>query len=203
MSQNPAPPDRSGDLVLIAQIRAGDSEAFTALVHRYTGRVYSIGLHLLRNDQDARDVVQETFLNVHRRLDSFRGESTLARWIGRIATNNALMKLRRRRRKPETSLEEITPARAPVERRTRTAVDRRPGAEQMVLNQELGARIRTAVDELPDSHRAVLILADYQGMSMKEIAGMLDLSVPNTKTRLHRARMSVREALSTYLRGAE
>jgi RNA polymerase sigma-70 factor (ECF subfamily) len=158
---------------------------------------------MLRNEQDARDVVQDTFLNVHRRLDSFRGESALSSWIGRIATNNALMKLRRRRRKPEGPLDVPVPGGEPGDRRSRIIVDRRPISEQIVLNRELGASIRSAVDDLPDRHREVLILSDYQDLSMKEIAAVLDISVSNVKTRLHRARMAVREALSTYLAGRD
>lgn len=199
MRQPVSSPNRAEDADLIQRIQDGAPGAFSELVHRYTPKVYSIGLGMLRNEQDARDVVQETFLNVHRRLDSFRGDAALSSWIGRIATNNALMKLRRRRRKPETGLEVAAPGTDPGERRERTIADHRPQSDQVSLNRELGVQIRQAVDELPDRYREVIVLADYREVSMKEIAHLLGISVSNVKTRLHRARLAVRETLASYL----
>lgn len=194
---------RAADQALIDRVLSKERGAFAELVHAHTPRVYSIGISMTRHEQDARDVVQETFLNVHRRLDSFRGEAALSSWISRIATNNALMKLRRRRRKPETGLEIGVPGQPESERVERVIVDSKPLAEKINLNKELGERIRAAVDELPDKYREVLVLSDYREMSMKQIAAALDLSVPNVKTRLHRARLGVREALAAYLAGQE
>ncbi len=194
---------RAADRALLDRIEAGDPAAFPELVHRYSPKVYSIGRAMLRNEQDARDVVQETFLNVHRRLDSFRGEAALGSWIGRIATNNALMKLRTRRRKPETSLELELGGRDGSERRDRDIVDPQPRSDAQAVNRELGERIRAAVDTLRPKYREVLVLADYQELSMKEIAEALDLTVPNVKTRLHRARLAVREQLAAYLAGRD
>lgn len=195
-ASQPEPPD------LLDRLRAGDEAAFAWLVHRYSGKVYAIGLSMLRNEQDARDVLQETFLNVHRRIDSFRGEASLGSWIGRIATNNALMKLRTRRRKPETSLDVKVPG-GDGETREREIVDFSPLADKVSENKELGGRIRAAVDALPDNYRTVLVLADYREMSMREIAEALDLTVPNVKTRLHRARLAVRQSLAQYLAGED
>lgn len=194
---------RAEEQALITRVADGDPSAFPELVHRYTPKVYSIGRAMLRNEQDARDVVQETFLNVHRRLDGFRGDAALGSWIGRIATNNALMKLRTRRRKPETSLEVRMPGSDQTERRDRDIVDPQPRPSRQVENAELGERIRAAVDRLGPKYREVLILADYQELSMKEIAAALELTVPNVKTRLHRARLAVREDLASYLSGSE
>jgi RNA polymerase sigma-70 factor (ECF subfamily) len=194
MSATPEPAD------LVDRLRAGDEDAFAWLVHRYSGKVYVIGISMLRNEQDARDVLQDTFLNVHRRIDSFRGESSLGSWIGRIATNNALMKLRTRRRKPETSLEVKVPG-GGGETREREIVDFSPLSDKVSEDKELGRRIRAAVDALPDNYRTVLVLADYREMSMRDIADALDLTVPNVKTRLHRARLAVRASLETYLAG--
>ena len=184
---------------LVDRAQAGDPEAFAALVHRHSGRLYAIAQGMLRNEQDARDVVQETFLNVYRHLDGFRGDSSFQTWISRIATNNALMKLRRRRRKPEAPLE--LPPGKDGEPREREVIDLRPLADQVHENAELGRQIRAAVDALPEKYRDVLVLADYQHMTMQEIAESLDLSIPNVKTRLHRARMAVRATLQDYLAG--
>jgi RNA polymerase sigma-70 factor, ECF subfamily len=187
---------------LLERLKAGDNDAFAWLVHRYSGKVYAIGLSMLRNEQDARDVLQETFLNVHRSVGGFRGDASLGGWVGRIATNNSLMKLRTRRRKPETSLE-LPTAGDDDERRDRDIVDTTPWSDKLTENRELGARIRAAVDALPENYRMVLILADYREMSMREISEALDLSVPNVKTRLHRARLTVRQNLAEYLAGED
>mgnify|MGYP000108742832 CR=1 FL=1 len=196
-------PDRTEDQALIARIQAQEPGAFAELVHTYTRKVYSIGISMLRNEQDARDVVQETFLNVHRRLDTFRGDASLSSWIGRIATNNALMKLRTRRRKPETSLEISVPGAPASERVERVIIDKQPIADKLSLDKELGERIRASVEELPDKYREVLVLADYREMSMRDIATALDITIPNVKTRLHRARLRVRETLADYLAGRD
>lgn len=189
------------DLELVDQAQHGNEDAFAVLVHRHSGRLYGIAIGMVRNEQDARDIVQETFLNVHRKLDGFRGEASFKTWICRIATNNALMKLRRRRRKPETSLQLKDPGRPGEEPRERDVVDLRPLADKVHENRELGEQIRQAVAALPDRYREVLLLADFQHMSMKEIADTLDLSVPNVKTRLHRARLAVRRSLKDYVAG--
>ena len=189
------------DDALVTRLKAGDNAAFTALVHRYSGRVYGIGLSMLRNEQDARDVVQDTFLNVYRRIDSFRGEAPFKSWLGRIATHNALMKLRTRRRKPEVPLQIRSPNFNDDGQHERDIVDFSPLADKISESRELGQRIRETVDGLPDKYRTVLVLADYQQLSMKQIAELLDLTVPNVKTRLHRARLAVRESLADYLSG--
>lgn len=186
---------------LISRVRDGDGEAFAELTRRYSGKVFAISMSMLRNEQDALDVVQDTFLNVHRRLDSFRGDAAFSSWIRRITTNNALMKLRTRRRKPETSLELKSPGFDGEGRHERVVVDVAPLADEIQESQELGRAIRQAVDDLPEKYRIVLILADYRQMTMKEIAEELELTVPNVKTRLHRARLAIREALQDYVAG--
>ena len=190
-----------GDEQLVDRVRAGDPVAFASLVHRYSGRLYGLARGMLRDEQDARDVVQETFLHVHRRLDGFRGDSSFRTWLFRIATNAALMRLRRRRRKPESSLDEPAPWSEGDEGGPREVADLRPLADQVHQDRELGEQIRAAVQALPETYREVLLLADYQQLSMLEIAQVLGISVPNVKTRLHRARLAVRASLRTYMAG--
>jgi RNA polymerase sigma-70 factor, ECF subfamily len=193
--------DDAHDQALAADLLAGDEAAFAELVRQHSGRAYAIGLSMLRNEQDARDVVQETFLNVHRRIDSFRGDAPIGAWIARIATNNCLMKLRTRRRKPETSIEVLGPRFADDGHHAFDVPDWSPLADELRESRELGEQIRAAIDALPDSYRDVIVLADYHHLSMADIAAELELTVPNVKTRLHRARLAVREALSRYLEG--
>lgn len=194
--------DDLDDAELVTMVREHDrQDAFAVLVHRHSGRLYAIAMGMVRNEQDARDCVQETFLAVHRKLDGFRGDASFKTWVRRITTNNALMKLRRRRRKPEASLLVTDPDRPHEGPKERDVVDIRPLADKVHENRELGAQIRRAVDDLPDKYREVLVLADYQHMSMKEIAETLGLTVPNVKTRLHRARLAVRAELKAYVAG--
>lgn len=191
------------DQALVSRVRANAVGAFAELMHRYSARVYSIGLNLLRNEQDAREVVQETFLNVHRHIRAYRGDAPLGAWVARIATNHALMRLRRRKRKADSGLAFRAPDLSDAPSSGRYIVDRAPLQDKIAINRELGERIRLAVDQLPASQREVMVLADYRCLSMEQVARTLDLSVPNAKSRLHRARLQVREALRDYLAGRE
>jgi RNA polymerase sigma-70 factor (ECF subfamily) len=191
------------DEALLAALRAGDAGAFDTLAERYAGRIEGLARSVLKNEQDAQDVVQDTFLSLHRHLDGYRGDAPFWPWLRRIAANHALMRLRRRRRKPETSLEIERPTFDADGAHTREIRDVAPLAEQVHQDAELGARIRAAVEGLPEAYRLVLVLADYEDRSMQEIAAALDLTIPNVKTRLHRARLAVREALERYLAGDE
>jgi RNA polymerase sigma factor (sigma-70 family) len=125
---------------------------------------------------------------MHRHLDGYRGDAPFWPWLRRIAANHALMRLRRRRRKPETSLEIERPTFDADGAHTREIKDISPLADQIRQDAELGARIREAIQALPEAYRIVLVLADYEDRSMQEIASTLDLTVPNVKTRIHRAR---------------
>ena len=187
---------RQQERTLVRAVQAGDREAFGRLVEQHSGRAYSVALGMLRNEQDARDVVQQTFLNVWRAIGGFRADASLGSWIGRIATNNALMRLRTRRRKPEEPLPELGPNRP-----EQPVVDWSPIADRLHENAELGRQIQAAVADLPEPYRVVVVMADYEEMSMREIAEALNISVPNVKTRLHRARMALRQALLDYVQG--
>jgi RNA polymerase sigma-70 factor (ECF subfamily) len=191
------------DEALLEGVRAGDGRAFQALAERYAGRLHGLAHSVLRNEQDAQDVVQETFLSMHRHLGSYRGDAPFWPWLRRIAANHALMRLRRRRRNPEMSLEIARPTFDADGEHTREIRDVAPLADRAREDAELGARIRRAIEALPDAYRLVLVLADYEDRSMQEIAALLDLTVPNVKTRIHRARLAVREALDRYLAGDE
>jgi len=191
-----APSDRE----LIERIRSQDWNAFEVLVLRYQDRVYGLALGMLRDDDEAQDVVQETFLNVFRKLESFRGESAFSSWLYRIAANNAMMKLRGKRRRVETSLEEVLPAYNTDGHFTVSIEDWSQRVDKMLEDRELGEHIRQAVDKLPDIYRAVFLLSDIHDMSMRDIAATLDLTVPNVKTRLHRARLYLRAELDRYVK---
>ena len=188
------------DAALVAWSLEGHYPPFEVLFRRYSDRVYGIALGMVRSDSEAQDVVQETFLNAFRRLHTFRHESPFRGWLFRIATNAALMRLRRKRRRPEVSLE-LPRGFDDEGHHERPVTDWTPLANEQLENAELGRRTRDAIATLPDKYRVVLVLADFEHLGMKEIAEALELSVPAVKTRLHRARLAVRQALGDYLEG--
>lgn len=192
-------PDGPPDLELLDRIRQNDFDAFQVLVTRYQDRVYGLALSMLRDEVEAQDVVQDTFLNVFRKLDSYRGEAAFSSWLYRIAANNAMMKLRSRRRDPQISLDEEPQLfdgdghfLSPVEDWTRRA-------DLLLENQELGEHIKRAIARLPEKYRLVFHLSDIEELPMKDVGEILNLTIPNVKTRLHRARLFLREELSDYL----
>ncbi len=198
-AKTPGGTEGSAEAELVRRVQSGDREAFGELVHRYTGKLYAISMSMLRNEQDARENVQASFLNAWRGITNYRGDSSIGSWLGKIASNNALMRLRTRRRKPESPLDPVGPGFDGEGHHERPVVDWSPLADKLREDKELGEGIRRAVEALPESYRTVVVLADYQEMSMKEIAEILDISVPNVKTRLHRARLALREALDSYI----
>ncbi|MFT5587254.1 MAG: RNA polymerase sigma-70 factor (ECF subfamily) [Cognaticolwellia sp.] len=189
------------DQILVSRTLAGETHCFEELFRRYSNRVYGISLGMVRSEAEAQDVVQETFMSAFRKLDSYRAESPFRGWLFRIASNASLMRLRTRRRRPEVSLELRGPSFDEDGRHERPIVDLRPLASKTLEDQELGGRLHRSIDALPEKYRSVLVLADFDHRSMKEIGEELGLSVPAVKTRLHRARLSIREDLEGYLSG--
>jgi RNA polymerase sigma-70 factor (ECF subfamily) len=189
------------DADLVEATLRGDYGAFEQLFLRHSDRVYSVAMGILRDEAEAQDALQESFLSAFRKLASFRRESPFRAWLLRITTNTCLMRLRSRRRRPEVPLEVRSPSFADDGHFERTVVDWSPLAEKALEDHELGERLRAAVEELPEKYRVVLMLADYEHLSMQEIAELLHLTVPAVKTRLHRARLGVREAVTDYLDG--
>ena len=170
-----------------------DSYDITDLVRRYSGRIYGVALRLTRNQADAEDVLQETFLTVIRKLDAFEGRSSIYTWMHRIATNIALGKLRKLSSKPDVDL-------SPQDFDNLTSMDPDQwGGEDLFTGQPtdyLQSAIETAVSSLPESQRLVFVLRDAEGLSTRETAEALGLSESNVKVRLMRARISLRNALA-------
>jgi RNA polymerase sigma-70 factor (ECF subfamily) len=213
-SSDPAPtgvagphPGEPTDKELVALARGGDDEAFSTLVRRHQRQIFRLALRMLNNEQDAEEVLQEAFLNAYQKLPEFRGDAAFNSWIYRIAANSALMRLRRRRRAPDTvaHVEEQT-SDLPAGPRFATdggyaeppRSDWSLRADDALHNQQLGRAIEEAVANLPDDYRVVFLLKDVDGLSNEEIANSLDLTVPAVKSRLHRARLALRERLSDY-----
>ncbi len=185
----------STDRELVRAAQAGDQSCFRELVARYEAKVYRLALKMVRDAQDAEDVLQETFISVYRHLDTFRGDSEFSTWVYRIATNASLMKLRSR--KPTVSLEDDS-ADADDDAPPRDLADWSAAPDEMLLNSEIRAEMDAALTQLPEILRAVFVLRDIQGLSIEETARVLDISSANVKTRLHRARLALRETLASY-----
>ena len=183
------------DISLEALI-AGDRAEFARLVDAYSSPIYRLGLRMLGNPQDAEDVLQNTFLNAITLLPGFEGRSSLATWLYRIAANEALMLIRKR--KPEIELEPVEGGEHAEDLKPAQIVDWSALPEDELLSGEGKNVLDAAIQSLPEPLRIVFILRDVEGLSIKETAESLNLSETNVKTRLLRARLSLRETLSAY-----
>ena len=181
--------------------RAGDLPAFEELTNRYERRVYSLALRILRQEQDAEDVTQQTFLSAMEGLKGFRAEAGFSTWLLRIATYAALKIIRKRQGLEMISLEEATES-----QETGRAVphpeyiaDWRQSPEELVNRNEIRLLLDEALRQLDEKHRLVFLLRDVEGLSVKETAEALGLTEANTKVRLLRARLQLRELLTRTL----
>lgn len=190
------------DTRLIALFREGAQEAFEEIVRRYEGRVWSLVRGMTRNDADAEDAVQDAFLAIVKHIGRFRGASSLSTWIYRIAMNAALMKLRRRRHDDRTvAIDESLPGFDGTGHRVAALPDWHPAVDQVLLNKELGEKLRGWIGELPIEYRTVFLLRDQEGLGNEEVAAVTRLSVAAVKSRLHRARIHLRERAKAYVHG--
>jgi RNA polymerase sigma-70 factor (ECF subfamily) len=194
-------PGADSDDQLVARAQLGDLAAFETLVERHEERLYRLALRLLRNDTDAREVLQEAFLSAWQKLGDFAGRAQFGSWIYRVTLNTALMLLRSRRRRPTVSVEEVTEnavdealARAPDHGASDWS--RRP--DEQLQSEELKQHIQSALDELPEILRVTFVLRDVEGLSTEETADALSITTQTVKTRLHRARLHLRSAISEY-----
>jgi len=191
------------DDTLVERVRAGDKAAFEVLMHRYEDRVFRLAVGMMKNREDALDAVQDAFLNVYRKIDTFRGESAFSTWLYKISLNSVYMKLRSRSRHEQSeSLEVLESILDPA----KTRILMPPSgwsarADNELLRKELSLKLREAVEALPEEYRAIFTLREVEELSNQEVADILGLSLAATKTRLHRARLFLRQRLSKYLQG--
>src|SRR4051812_24294016 len=197
------------DEELIERSRQKDFGAFEALLERYEDKVFRLALRFVRNESDAKEILQDTFLTIWRKLDTFKGDAQFSSWVYRVTANAALMRLRSQRRHPQISTEEL-----PVgflDSYTTSAAGafaaghlpspgenwaKRP--DDQLQSDELRRHIQAAVDTLPELYRTVFLVRDVEGLSTEETAELLAISVPTVKTRLHRARMALRASIAKY-----
>jgi RNA polymerase sigma-70 factor (ECF subfamily) len=177
-------------------LRAGDRVEFARMVDAHSGPIYRLGLKMLGNPQDAEDVLQNTFLNALMHLPGFEGRSSISTWLYRIASNEALMLIRRK--KPGINIEDMQTEDSDEGLMPEIFMDWSILPEHELLTEEGKKAIDEAIEKLPETLRMVFILRDIEDVSIKETAEILNLTETNVKTRLLRARMYLREQLSTY-----
>ncbi len=175
---------------------AGDRDEFARLVDEYSSPIYRLGLKMLGTPQDAEDVLQNTFLNAMIHLPKFEGRSSILTWLYRIASNEALMLIRKK--KPEVNLDDVANSENDEDLKPTHFVDWSALPEDELLSGESKKTLDHAIQTLPESLRIVFLLRDIEGISIKETADALNLTEANVKTRLLRARLFLREQLSAY-----
>ncbi len=179
----------------------GDLNAFETLANRYEQRVYGLAMRMLRQEQDAEDVTQQTFLSVLENLEGFRGEASFSTWVLRIASHAALKIIRKRKGLNTVSLEEATEPSDDLNSipHPEFIADWRQSPEHLVERNETRHLLDEALTRLDEKHRLVFLLRDLEGLSIQETAAALELSESNVKVRLLRARLQLREELTRVL----
>lgn len=198
MSQPSVSANVNGDAALVARVQAGDGAAFDQLLNRYERKVYRLAKNITNNDQDAEDVLQETFLKAYSHISGFQGNSKFYTWLVRIAVNESLMKLRKRKSDKTVSLDEGIDTGEEVMVREVAAWEDDP--EQRYSQVEMRAILDEAIASLRPAFRTVFVLRDIEELSTEETAQALDLSIPAVKSRLLRARLQLREKLTRFFR---
>jgi RNA polymerase sigma-70 factor (ECF subfamily) len=188
--------DEREDALLVARLKAGDADAYEEMVRSLGGRLLAVARRMLRDEDAARDAVQDAMLSAVRAIQGFDGNARLSTWLHRIVVNAALMKIRHRQRRPEQSLEPLLPRFAEDGHHAEAVVSWTDSAERLIEREETRAIVRAAIDELPESYRLVVMMRDIDGMSTAEAAAAFDITENALKLRLHRAR----QALGTILR---
>jgi RNA polymerase sigma-70 factor (ECF subfamily) len=200
------PPDRGApfsvavsEATLLEGLRRGDAAAFETLVRQYSGRLLATARRMLRSEEDAHDVVQESFASAFKSMGTFAGDAQLSTWLHRIVVNAALMKLRSRRRRPEESIEELLPDFDDRGRFSDEPSGWTATADTLLEQRETRALVRRCIDRLPETYRTVLLLRDIEELDTDEAAQLLEVSANAVKVRLHRARQALRTLLERAL----
>ncbi|MDE1161800.1 MAG: sigma-70 family RNA polymerase sigma factor [Acidobacteriaceae bacterium] len=192
----PLSPDK--DIELVERAKAGDTEAFEVLVRQYERQIFRTAQHITQNREDAEDITQDVFFKAFQKIDQFQGNSKFSTWLVRIAVNESLMRLRKRKTSKTVSMDqEVETDEGSI---PRDFAEWRPNPEQNFSQSEMAEILRKTIAGLPPGFRTVFTLRDIENLSTEETAEALGLSVPAVKSRLLRARLQLRERLSRYFR---
>jgi RNA polymerase sigma-70 factor (ECF subfamily) len=189
------------DWYLIERLRNGDDSAFEELVDHHAAPLLAVTRRILRDEEEARDAVQETFVAAFRGIDAFQSGSRVSTWLHRIAVNCALMKLRVLARRREQDVEALLPHFDADGHQDHLAVNWRESADEMLQREQSVALVRQCIDLLPEPYRVVLVLRDIEQLSAGVVAEKLQITRDTLKVKLHRARQALRTLLDPHMRG--
>lgn len=187
--------EMASDSSLVDALRKGDSSCFGELIERYGEKVHNLALRITRNQEDTEEILQDVFVTVFHKIDKFEGKSAFSSWLYRVTVNTAFMKLRKRKQNASVSLEEVSPG------VRETWVGKSSDSSDMNYissRHELREALERAISKLPEEYRVIFLLRDVDGLSNQEVGGILDLSVPAVKSRLHRSRLMLRKRLQKF-----
>ena len=192
--------DANIDAKLVKRFKKGDKAAFGELVERYQRKVFSIALGMVKNQEEAMDITQDTFVKVHRYLKNFQGTSSFYTWLYRIVLHLAIDHMRKEGRRTYTEFDERIGTEQESNEKSRFLSNRSDlNPSTMVSRKELAEKIQDAVAELPPYHRAVIIMREVEGLSYTEMATILEVSKGTVMSRLHHARQKLRRLLAPYI----
>jgi RNA polymerase sigma-70 factor (ECF subfamily) len=192
------------DAQLVARLKRRDKSALDELVQVHGAKMYGVALQFMRNEYDAHEVMQDALVSIWNKIGSFEGKSAFTSWIYRVTANAGLMALRKRkRRENDVSLDASASDEDDAPLRSLQLSDKGPLPDKVAMTGELGDQVRAAIDRLPEPYRVVVLLRDVEELPMEEVMEATGLSEPALKSRLHRARLALREALLPYLKGQD
>ena len=186
--------DMRTDSELVEAFRAKDQGAYIELVERYTEKAHNLAVRITRSREDAEEILQDVFITVFNKIDSFKGESAFSSWLYRVTVNTAFMKLRKRKKHASVELDESLPS------TNGWTMDRSDSCDinYMTSRHQLRQELEQAISKLPDEYKLIFVLRDVDGLSNQEVGEVLSLSVPAVKSRLHRSRSMLRKRLMKF-----
>ena len=190
--------DKATEERLVKDLQAGEMGSFEQLANLYQKKIYALSFNLTRNETDSQDVTQEVLLTLFKKGHTFQGKSAFSSWVYRITLNATYMKLRTRKKEPNISIDELLPSFNGSGFQQEKIQDWSENTESLLFGKETRKIIQKAVDLLPDKEKIVFLLRDVEGLSTEKVSGILELTVPAVKSRLHRARLFLRKRLANY-----
>lgn len=188
--------DSRRDAELVSAFKSGEEQAFVELLNRYTEKVHNLALRITRNEQDTEEILQDVFITVHTKINTFQGKSAFSSWLYRITANTAFMKLRNRKKHSAISLDELCASGG--ESQSHWQRSDTSDINFISSRHEMRKEIEEAINLLPEEYKIIFVLRDVDGLSNQEVGEVLGLSVPAVKSRLHRSRQMLRKRLHRF-----